>query len=299
MLLEEGINRFLAFIELEKGLSKNTVDSYENDLKQFQDVIKETVNEWEHVSQEHVSEWVNSLSEENYTVTSLARKVSALRTLAKFLVREGVRKANFMELFSCPKVRRSLPGTLSPKEVEALMDAPNCSTPHGLRDKAMLELIYSSGLRVSELCKLTLQSINVEEGFLRVYGKGSKERAVPVGSKAISAIANYLTLGRPLLVKPKTGSGLFISQLGKPISRKTFWLQIRDYAKKAGISQPVKPHLMRHSFATHLLSNGADLRAIQEMLGHSDISTTQIYTAVDSKRIIEAHKKYHPRKMLF
>ena len=172
---------------------------------------------------------------------------------------------------------------------------PSETTPQGLRDRAMLELMYSSGLRVSELCEMTLQSLDLENGLLRVMGKGSKERIVPIGAKAVEAVERYLAVGRPKLVKARTGSDLFLSQWGRALSRKTFWVMVKQCAKLAGIEKPVKPHLLRHSFATHLLNNGADLRVIQEMLGHSDISTTQIYTAIKTDFLTEEHAHFHPR----
>jgi integrase/recombinase XerD len=179
--------------------------------------------------------------------------------------------------------------------MKKLLAAPVGGTAHALRDRAILELFYSSGLRVSELAGLNLQQIDLQQGFVRVFGKGSKERVVPVGTQAAEAVSTYLAAGRPGLIKPRTGSAVFLSERGRAISRKTVWALIKSYAKKAGLPQHVKPHLLRHSFATHLLSGGADLRAIQEMLGHADIGTTQIYTAVETSRLTEQHARYHPR----
>ena len=219
-----------------------------------------------------------------------------MKHCARFLVAEKVIRNDFTELISAPKLARHLPETLSPEEVEALLDAPSRHSAQGLRDRAFLELMYSSGLRVTELCQLTLQDLDLEEGFLRVEaGKRGKDRLVPVGGKAAEAIQRYLHNGRPSLVRPKTGSALFLSNRGAALSRKTVWYWIKQYAERAGIKKPVKPHLLRHSFATHLLSNGADLRAIQEMLGHADIGTTEIYTRVDRQRLVEAHGRFPPR----
>lgn len=228
-------------------------------------------------------------------VSSLARKLTALRGLARYLVREKLREDDFTALLASPKQVRSIPGTLSPEEVDRLLSAPTGGTAHALRDKALLELFYSSGLRVSELGELTIQQIDLENGFTRVFGKGSKERVVPVGQKATAAIKVWLEAGRPNFVKSRTGSQLFLSERGSGLSRVTLWLIVKKYAKLAGITKTVKPHLLRHSFATHLLNGGADLRAIQEMLGHASIATTQIYTAVESKRLIDQHAKFHPR----
>ena len=293
---EPLLSSFLATIELEKGLAENTSAAYEQDLVQFACFLdKRGLQNWSSVSKDDASLWISQLTLEDYSVASLARKLSALRVFARFLVSERERKDDFTELLVGPKLVRRLPGTLSPSDVDKLLNAPNEHTPQGVRDKALFELMYSSGLRVSELCSLMLQSVHLDEGFLRVVGKGSKERVVPVGRKALDALNNYLTTARPKLIKPNTGSELFISQRGKAISRKTIWHVIKQYAVRAGIEKPVKPHLLRHSFATHLLSNGADLRAIQEMLGHADIATTQIYTAVTGKGLSAEHARYHPR----
>lgn len=292
----ETIDSFLAWIELEKGLAVHTSESYQNDLIQAARFLEQRkIRSWPEVNGADVAAWIQSLSETDYTTSSLARKLSALRMFARFLVKEGIRPDDFTELVSGPKLVRSLPDSLSYEEVERLLEAPEETTPQGLRDRAFLELFYSSGLRVSELCSLTLQQLDLEQRLLRVYGKGSKERTVPIGSKAAEAIEAYLANGRPELVRPKTGSDLFLSARGVAISRKTIWHWIKQYARKAGIEKPVKPHALRHSFATHLLAGGADLRVIQELLGHSNIATTQIYTAVDSGRLLEEHALFHPR----
>lgn len=294
---EEPIHGFLAWCELERALSRNTVSGYESDLKQCACFLSQVnLSGWSEVRSEHVSLWIGSLSNEDYAVSSLARKLSAVKMLARYLVREHYREDDFTELITAPKQVRRLPGTLSPDEVERLLAAPDLSTPQGVRDRAILELFYSSGLRVSEMAALSLQDVDLENGFLRVVsGKGSKDRVVPVGRKAADAIDAYITVARHKLVKTSTGSALFLSNRGQAISRKTIWVMIKNCAKRAGIEKPVKPHLLRHSFATHLLSGGADLRAIQEMLGHADISTTQIYTAVERERLIDQHQKFHPR----
>ncbi len=295
----EEIENFLAFLELEKGLAANTVSSYRNDLAGCATFLKaKRIGGWREAAPHHLTDWIYSLNEKGYAVSSLARKLTALRVFARHLVRERVRPDDLTELLSSPKLTRKLPGSLTPDEVDALLEAPDPTTPYGLRDRAFLELFYSSGLRVSELCSLTLQQMDLENGWLRVYGKGSKERVVPVGSKAVEAVERYLDSGRPAFVKSGTGAGVFLSERGSPISRKTVWVLIRRHARVAGIKKPVKPHLLRHSFATHLLSGGADLRAIQELLGHQDIGTTQIYTAVDSARILAGHREFHPRNAL-
>lgn len=292
----ERIEAFLVWIELEKGLARNTAESYGSDLVQCAVFLeKQGVSDWKTVSGDEATAWVHSLSDKDCRTTTLARKLTALRMFARFLVREGVREDDFTELISTPKRVRTLPDCLTAEEIVRLLEAPDVRTPHGLRDRAFLELFYSSGLRVSELCGLTLQQLDLEHGFVRVYGKGSRERIVPVGSKAVEAVSIYLENGRPRLVTPKTGSDLFLSERGTAISRKTIWHWIKKHARTAGIEKPVKPHLLRHSFATHLLAGGADLRAIQELLGHANISTTQIYTAVDGARLVDEHARFHPR----
>ncbi len=295
--LEQGVEEFLAFIALEKGLAENTVSAYQGDLGQFVAfLVKESrCADWSAVDASAVSDWVYALSEGGCSNASLCRKLSAARMLCAYLLREGSIEVSFTEIVAGPKLRRKAPNTLSIQEVERLLEAPDAATPQGLRDRAMLELFYSSGLRVSELAGLALQQMNLEAGALKVFGKGSKERICPIGRKAIAALERYLELGRPALVKAKTGSAVFLSSRGLAISRKTIWVAVRGYAQSAGIQKPVKPHMLRHSFATHLLTGGADLRVIQELLGHADIGTTQIYAAVEAERARSAHDEFHPR----
>ena len=294
--LIEPIESFLAWLELERGLSGNTITAYTHDLAHFAHYLEQqNISDWSQVNESTVSAWTAHLGQSEYARSSQARKLSSVRMLARHLVREGARKDDFTELASAPKLSRKLPEVLTYKELQCLLEAPDTSTPFGLRDRAILELFYSSGLRVTELCEVRMQSINLEEGYIRVFGKGSKERIAPIGSAAITAVRNYLTGGRPHFVKAKTGSELFLSQQGRAISRKMVWVMIRNHAANAGIKKPIKPHLLRHSFATHLLEGGADLRVIQEMLGHTDISTTQIYTAVQTNRLADEHALYHPR----
>jgi len=292
----EPLESFLAWLELERGLSANTLQAYTSDLVQCVEFLaKEGVEDWVQVESAHVLAWTTSLSRADFARSSQARKLSALRMFAKHLVRENVRKDDVTELLGAPKLSRKLPDVLTLEEVERLLNAPSTSTPYGLRDRAILELFYSSGLRVSELCGILLQSINLDDGYVRVFGKGSKERVAPIGSAAVKAVQDYITGGRPQFIKARTGSELFLSQQGRAISRKMVWVLIKEHARRAGIKKPIKPHLLRHSFATHLLEGGADLRAIQEMLGHADISTTQIYTSVQSQRLADEHALYHPR----
>ncbi|HXA14495.1 MAG TPA: site-specific tyrosine recombinase XerD [Opitutaceae bacterium] len=292
----EEIDGFIGFLELERGLSARTTESYQGDLDQCARFLAKCgVAGWREALPRHLSDWIYALSGDDYTVASLARKLTALRVFARHLVREKIRTDDLTAQLTGPKLVRKIPGTLTPAEVGRLLAAPSGGDPYSLRDRALLELFYASGLRVSELAGLTLQQLDLDHGFLRVFGKGSKERVVPVGEKARDALATYLAAARAYFVKPKTGSQLFLSERGTAISRKMLWVLIKKYAKLAGLAKPVKPHLLRHSFATHLLSGGADLRAIQEMLGHANIATTQIYTAVEDKRLVDQHAKFHPR----
>ncbi|MGN0861378.1 MAG: site-specific tyrosine recombinase XerD [Candidatus Spyradosoma sp.] len=296
--IARGIDDFLAFLELERGLSKNTCASYEKDLLQFGDFLRRSggAGTWRDVRADDLSAWLAELNDEGVSAKSAARKLSAVRTLAKRLVAVGARGDDFSEIVSSPKTRRALPDTLSVEEVSRVLEAPFPATPQGLRDRAMLELMYGSGLRASELCAIEIQAMNFADGVVRVRGKGSKDRIVPVGRRAVAAIRDYLSEdGRPRLAKPKTGSALFISTWGKAISRKTLWVILQARVRSVGIDRKIHPHQLRHAFATHLLANGADLRVIQEMLGHADIGTTQIYTAVERSRLIDEHRRTHPR----
>lgn len=292
----EEIDSFLAFLELEKGSSSNTISSYQRDLRQCAAFLhKGGCKDWQSVAAADLSKWIQFLSGQGFAVSSVARKLSAVRMFFRHLFRERKRTDDPTELLQGPRLVRRAPSTLSERDVRSLLGAPIATTPQGVRDRAILELFYSSGLRASELSSLTLTQVDLEQGYVRVFGKGSKERIVPLGDAAVAAIEVYLGSARPKSVKPKTGSELFISNRGGAISRKTIWHLVKQYAAKAGLNTSVKPHLLRHSFATHLLGGGADLRAIQEMLGHASITTTQIYTAVEGKRLVAEHERFHPR----
>lgn len=292
----DEIDRYLGYVELEKGLSRNTAQSYESDLRQAAHFLKKKgVADWRTVTAKDLTAWLHWLSDENFSASSQARKLSAVRMLCRHLKKEEVRVDDPTELLAGPKLRRKLPETLSAPDMDKLLSVPIGGDAYAVRDHAMLELFYSSGLRISELSALTLQQVDLENGFVRVFGKGSKERVVPLGARARDAVVAYLGSARGRLVKPRTGSELFISERGKAISRKTVWVIVKKYAQLAGLGKGVKPHLLRHSFATHLLGGGADLRAIQEMLGHASIGTTQIYTAVENSRLLDQHAKHHPR----
>jgi integrase/recombinase XerD len=294
--LADDIDRFLAFLELEKGAASNTVAAYERDLRQCAVHLGERgVHAWSSVETAHLSDWVYDLSARAFAVASLSRKISALRVFFRHLVREQRLSRDPTELLTGPRRTRRVPDSLSVRETVRLLEAPPVTDEYGVRDRAILELAYSCGLRASELCGLTLTQVNLEQGFVRVFGKGSKERVVPLGREAAASLDRYLGSVRPRLVKSRTGSALFLSARGRALSRKTVWYLVKKHARRAGLERPVKPHLLRHSFATHLLGGGADLRAIQDMLGHASITTTQIYTAVESRRLVEGHQKFHPR----
>lgn len=294
---EEPLEAFLVWLQLERGLSAHTVTGYQSDLRQWAQLLSGSgVSGWTAVGPEDVSRWLGELTVDEYAPSSLARKLSAARMFARFLVRERGLRGDFTELSEGPRLRRKIPVVLSVSEMERLIQAPDLSKPLGLRDRALIEMLYGSGLRVSELCGLRLQDMDDQFEVVRVTGKGNKERVLPIGGKAAQALRQYIAAGRPHLVKPATGSAVFLSQWGRPISRKTVWVMLRQQARRAGLECPVKPHLLRHSFATHLLAGGADLRAIQELLGHADIGTTQIYTAVERSRLSEEHVAFHPRR---
>jgi integrase/recombinase XerD len=290
---DELLGRFLNFLTVEKGLARNTLSSYERDLRRYLDFMKgkEPVD----IVQSDVASFLARLSSEGTAPPSIARCLAAVRGFHKYLVTDELAPIDPTINLETPRGWRRLPKTLSGGDVEALLKQPDPATLIGLRDKAMLELLYATGLRVSELVGLKLNDINLERGFLIVVGKGSKERAVPLGEAAASSVQAYLNRGRYLLLKGMDSDHLFISSKRQGITRQMFWERIKYYARKAGIERTVSPHTLRHSFATHLLDNGADLRAVQAMLGHSDISTTQIYTHVSRERLRKIHEKYHPR----
>lgn len=294
----DRIDDFINYLNLERGRSSNTQAAYLNDLDACAAFFaaKCKRKSWLDVTAADATAWLYSLRDEGMSAASSARKLTALRVFARQLVRERLRPDDFTELISAPKLPRRIPGTLSEVEMKKILAAPTGGSAMAVRDRAILELFYSSGLRASELSTLTIPQLNLDEGFLRVFGKGSKERVVPVGDKARDALRVYLDAARPSFVRArKSGAEVFLSERGTAISRKTLWVLVKKYATRAGLEKKVKPHLLRHSFATHLLGGGADLRAIQEMLGHASLATTQIYTAVESKRLLDQHTRFHPR----
>ncbi len=290
---EDLLKRFLNYLVVEKGLSRNTIVSYKRDLERYIGQMKG--KDPDHIGQSDVVSFMTYLSSRGIAPASVARNLAAVRGFHKYLMIDGLAKTDPTGNLETPRGWKRLPKSLSSAAVDALLNQPDLSTPIGLRDKAMLELMYATGLRVSELVGLRIADVNAERGFLVVMGKGSKERAVPTGEAAIGAVAEYVARARPVLLGNKASDVLFISSHRRGITRQMFWQRIKHYALTAGVGTGISPHTLRHSFATHLLDNGADLRSVQAMLGHSDISTTQIYTHVSRERLRKIHEKYHPR----
>ncbi len=292
--MDKWVDQFLLYLKIERGLADNTISAYGRDLAVFLDFLENRSLSLETVQTEDVEEYLRKLREA-VSARSTARALSSIRMFFRFLIAERLREVNPARLIDSPKLDRRLPGVLSAAEVEKLLSSPSGDRPASLRDRAMLELLYATGLRVSELVGLRMRSINLEAGFVRTMGKGAKERVIPIGQKAVEAVREYLEGGRSAFVKRGTGSELFLNCRGKSISRQGFWKIIKGHALRAGITKNLSPHSIRHSFASHLLEGGADLRSVQFMLGHADIATTQIYTHVTHSRLKEVHEKFHPR----
>lgn len=282
---------------VEKGLAPNTLEAYSRDLNRLVNFLKSRgIHFWEDSQALHLRQYLSWLRGRGLGVRSIARNVVALRQFYRFLEKEEIIAENPVPAFFLQRASRKLPQILGRDEVQSLIHQPDPGTPLGLRDQAMIELLYATGLRVSELISLQTHQINLEGDYLTVKGKGSKVRVVPFGKWAKEILLRYLKELRPKLSKGRASSFLFLTRSGKAITRQGFWKLIRRHALAAGIEKKVTPHTLRHSFATHLLEGGADLRAVQSMLGHADISTTQIYTHVNSARLKEVHHKYHPRE---
>ena len=288
------LSLFLDYLAVEKGLARNSLSAYATDLRRFGRYLGETSIELDGVERIHLVRHFQSLRAAGISARSVARALAAIRGLFRFLVTERHLQNDPTENVENPKLWSNLPKTLHSSEVEALLRAPDRATPEGLRDAAMLELLYATGLRVSELIHVKLDDLVMDAGFLRTVGKGSKERIVPFGDTARDAIVAWLESGRAHFVK-RPDPYLFLSTRGRAMSRQSFWMKIVRYAREAGIRSHISPHVLRHSFATHLLENGADLRSVQMMLGHSDISTTQIYTHVSRARLQKMYEQHHPR----
>ncbi len=294
--MDQILDQFLHYLIVEKGLSKNTIDAYSHGLNRFLDYLrKKGIQEMPSVSKFDVRAFLLALKKQGLSAKTVVRNLVAIRTLFQFLIREGILETNPIEELESPKIAKTLPEILTLKEVEQLLEQPNPQTPIAIRDRAMLEVLYATGMRVSELTQLPINQVNLEGGYVLVFGKGSKERIIPLGSEAMKWVALYLKAARERLAKRKESPFLFINRSGKGMSRQQFWKNIKAYGRRAGIRKRITPHLLRHSFASHLLERGADLRSVQMMLGHVDISTTQIYTHVTGGRLKKIHQRYHPR----
>ncbi|MFH1395437.1 MAG: site-specific tyrosine recombinase XerD [Candidatus Omnitrophota bacterium] len=293
--MKKYIEEFLYFMEVERGVSENTIFSYQHDLKKFERYIQDINKSVSEITREDIVEFLMRLKDIGLSAVTIARNLAALKTFWKFLVEEQVVKENVAGIIETPKTWKNIPEVLNIEEVERLLEAPDKKTLLGVRDSAILELMYAAGLRVSEVNALEVPNVNLEANFVKCYGKGGKERIVPIGKLAENAIENYLRDVRPKLLGKGESRHLFLSRLGRKISRQSLWKIIRKYARLAGITKNITPHTLRHSFATHLLEGGAELRGLQEMLGHADISTTQIYTHVNKEKLRKIHKEFHPR----
>jgi len=294
--MDELTQLYLDYLIIEKGLSKNSLMSYSADLSQYITFLeKKKITTLDDVDTAVILAWLIDMSKKGLAAKSRARHLIAIRGLYKFLIAEKKVTANPVKNVDIPKTGLTLPKIMTVKDVALLLEAPDIRKPRDLRNSAMMEIMYGAGLRVSELILLRIQDINLDANFVRVMGKGAKERIVPIGSHARTVTEKWIKEGRPFLLNKSSSSYLFVARAGNPMTRQSFWKIIKKYAVAAGISINVTPHTLRHSFATHLLEGGADLRSVQTMLGHSDISTTQIYTHISREYLMKMHEKYHPR----
>ncbi len=295
--MKDFIEEFLNYLLVERGLSENTILAYRADLYKYTDFLtqKKKRLHLDAVSRDDIRDYMMLRKERGLSGNSISRNLVAIKVFHRFLTREKYIKEDITTVLDSPKLWKHLPEALSLSEVEEILKKPNVKNWMGLRDRAALELMYATGLRVSELVNLNIENVNLDIGFVRCIGKGSKERIVPIGRKSQVALERYLKKSRTKLLKSQSVNSLFLSRLGKKISRQSFWKMIKKYARLAGIKKDIMPHTLRHSFATHLLEGGADLRVVQEMLGHADIATTQIYTHINKERLKSIHHKFHPR----
>jgi integrase/recombinase XerD len=300
--VKEEIKQFLTYLLVEKGFSENTLSAYQNDLSQLVLFIEEEAAKsgkmpsWSGFNRQTMLAYQLSLKERNYAATTLARKIAAAKSFFKFMVTEGKVSENPTQNVASPNVGRILPKPITLKQVRALLDQPaKQSTPEAKRDRAMLELLYASGMRVSELISLNIGDIDIDGGFVRCFGKGSKERMIPIYRQAALIVDEYLKDARPHIVRSDTEKAMFLNRRGERLTRQGFWQILKGYARAAGLDDAITPHTLRHSFATHLLNGGADLRSVQELLGHANISTTQVYTHLTSEHVRKTYEKAHPR----
>ncbi len=290
------VKRFLDYLFVECGLAGHTIVAYQADLCRFWNTVDSLGVDRDDIDIDLVRHHLVTLRDEGLSVASIARHLAAIKMFLRFLYAEKALRRDVASLIESPKKWRNLPTTLHYRDVEALLEAPDEAGEFFLRDKAVLELLYATGMRVSELVDLTLDRLNFAVGYVRVIGKGRKERIIPMGSAAIAALRSYLDVLRPQLLGPHSRDAVFLSRTGRPLDRSAVWRAVRKYARDAGIKKKVSPHTLRHCFATHLLQGGADLRVVQELLGHADVATTQIYTHVDDARLKSVHQRYHPRQ---
>jgi integrase/recombinase XerD len=294
--IQNAIDMFVDYLLLEKGLAENTLHAYRRDIDRYALLLaNQKVDTLAEISQREVASLLQLLAELGLEASSVARNLTAIRMFHRFLLGEGFMELDPTEHLSPPKTNRKLPHVLNIGEIERLLEGPDLNTPLGIRDRSLLEMMYGAGLRVSELLGLEIPNLMFELGVVRVIGKGNRERVVPIGTEAIEWVNRYLGEVRHALAKPGSDRTCFLNFRGQSLSRMGVWKLVRGYVLKAEIKKKVSPHTLRHSFATHLLEGGADLRAVQEMLGHADISTTQIYTHVDREYLMEVHKTFHPR----
>ncbi|MBM7133559.1 site-specific tyrosine recombinase XerD [Staphylococcus lugdunensis] len=290
------IEEYLKFIQIEKGLSPNTIGAYRRDLDKYKLYLETRhIEHIDFIDRQTIQECLGYLIDQGSSAKSLARFISTIRSFHQFALREKYAAKDSTVLLETPKYEKKLPDVLEIDEVVRLLEAPDLSKKNGYRDRTILELMYATGMRVSELVHIEIENINVIMGFVRVFGKGDKERIIPLGDTVIDYLKTYMKEIRPQLLKSTVTNVLFLNMHGKPLSRQGIWKMIKQYGIKSNITKTLTPHTLRHSFATHLLENGADLRAVQEMLGHSDISTTQLYTHVSKAQIRQIYNQYHPR----
>ena len=294
--MNELIEKYLNYLILEKGLASNTLESYSKDIIEYADFLeKNNITDIKITNPTIILSWLINLQKNGLSSKSRARHLITIRGFYKFLIQENIINSNPIKDIDIPRTGLQLPDIISLQEIKVLLETPDITKPRELRDSAMLEILYGAGLRVSELVNMKVQDINLEACFVKIFGKGSKERIIPIGSHARKKTRQWLITGRNFMLKTYSSKYLFVARKGKPITRQGFWKALKKYAVKAGILKKITPHTIRHCFATHLLEGGADLRSVQTMLGHSDISTTQIYTHISSEYLINMHKKYHPR----
>ncbi|MGP4082112.1 site-specific tyrosine recombinase XerD [Pseudalkalibacillus sp. R45] len=293
----DEVQDYLHYLTVERGLSENTLQSYQRDLKQYTTFLMKELKhkELNEVRRNDIMAYLYHLKDAGRASTTIARTIASIRSFHQFLIRERVTDQDPSVHIETPKTERKLPKILSSQEVENLMEAPESNSAFGIRDRAMIELLYATGIRVSELIQLNLSDVHLTMGFVRCVGKGDKERIIPVGRMATEALTTYIENGRGKLLKKKTTDALFLNHHGNRLTRQGFWKILKKLSRAANIQKELTPHTLRHSFATHLLENGADLRAVQELLGHVDISTTQIYTHVTKTRLKDIYSTYHPR----